>query len=326
VEKGSGNLLVCVDDLYTPATGSCDTLKKDVGPTFASFTALPPANDYGQLCDESFQIDPQCQGGANELRLAVDRKGTAFVPMGWTQILQSKGDGTWKHRKVLGSTAYPAEKGTATPLHIPDSSFLRTTTSVGSPFPNRVVFEPIFPPERSQELTLSGETDKPHSVLVIERRKPWAYTCQEGKDAGEACHDGEPGECPASSCEAGSPKLFFCNGGKFAGPPCTSSKQCLGGATCTAGSTCRSFPSGGSGDACASDGDCPGDEECGPGLFEFRDRLVGGVGPVVIQRSPSDAKQGVCKGGGNADKRCTAGCGGAACIGFRVEASHHVSN
>src|SRR5213594_283559 len=74
---------------------------------------------------------------------------------------------------------------------------------------------------------------------------------------------------------------------------------------------------------CASDGDCP-DGECGPGLFEFRDRMVDGVGPVVIPRLA--ATQGVCEAGPDAGAMCMAAveCPGSLCVDYRAEAESPV--
>src|SRR5262249_46763785 len=65
--------------------------------------------------------------------------------------------------------------------------------------------------------------------------------------------------------------------------------DCPAPGTCGPTTTCRGGARAGL--ACASDVDCPGGE-CGPALFEFRNRLSGGAGPVVAPRAA--VTQGVC--------------------------------
>src|SRR5262249_6857575 len=72
---------------------------------------------------------------------------------------------------------------------------------------------------------------------------------------------------------------------------------------------------------CRTDLECPG-AECGPALFDFRDRAVAGVGPVTVRRHVD----GVCDGGvdtnGNSidGNPCTGDgdCGGGTCVQFRA--------
>jgi hypothetical protein len=315
--------LVCVDDLFEPGSATpCAVGKKYLGPVFGSFTALPLPNPYAEICTTG----PGCTGGATELRFAVDARGTAFVPMGWTPVLASIPNGQSKRPKrvVLASTAVSPRGSKSEPIRIPDDSFLSSATERGAPFPQHPLFKLGVPPgNRDQELTLEGDVDKEHSVLVIERRKPWRFTCDGGTRNGEACHQAASGDCPAASCvQKTQAKLFFCS--DPTGLPCTRRMDCSpGNVACKAASTCREPLSGATTDptpACSTDADCEvAGEECGPGVFEFRDRLSGSIGPVVIPTHPTNLKRGVCKGGQKDGKRCNHGCGAnSVCVGYRA--------
>ena len=69
-------LTACVDALRS-IDGTCSGAPHE---TFASFTALPPANDFQALC-----VDPVgvCSGRGDELRFAVDAAGNVLLPMDW---------------------------------------------------------------------------------------------------------------------------------------------------------------------------------------------------------------------------------------------------
>jgi Tol biopolymer transport system component len=70
------------------------------------------------------------------------------------------------------------------------------------------------------------------------------------------------------------------------------------------------------GQPCTKDGDCRG-SDCvpAPALFDFSDRLQGGVGPVVIPRYGA----GVCQDTGNPCGSDVA-CGESRCVSYRIEA------
>jgi hypothetical protein len=93
---------------------------------------------------------------------------------------------------------------------------------------------------------------------VLTRRGKGLRECHDGLRRGAACAE-RPG--PDGVCDA----TCGCDG--TCGPP-----------TChdAAGPTART---------CDDDADCREGEECGPSLFEFRDRLPGGVGPFSVPSS-----------------------------------------
>ncbi|MBI3769906.1 MAG: hypothetical protein HY271_15645 [Deltaproteobacteria bacterium] len=113
--------------------------------------------------------------------------------------------------------------------------------------PGGAVLPPMFEPQSARnEVTLFGSTDVPLTVLRLARRSAAFKECADGTHRGLPCL--VSADCAGGTCRAAS---------------------CVGGTK--------------SGKTCASDADCPSGE-CGHGLFEFRDQLVAGVGPVIIAR------------------------------------------
>jgi hypothetical protein len=77
--------------------------------------------------------------------------------------------------------------------------------------------------------------------------------------------------------------------------------------------------------SCTTDAQCKSGEECGHGLFEFRDRAVNGA--IQVPRAVSGGFSGVCDAGKKEGEMCTgaAKCNGfifgsARCVGYRAEA------
>jgi hypothetical protein len=87
-----------------------------------------------------------------------------------------------------------------------------------------------------------------------------------------------------------------------------------------------SVPSGSStGTSCTTDAQCKVGEECGRGLFEFRDRALNGA--IEVPRSVTSGFAGVCDAGKNEGEMCSNSfkCnsfifGPARCVGYRAEA------
>ena len=137
------------------------------------------------------------------------------------------------------------------------------------------LFEPQADPDALHEMTLFGSADAPVTVLRVARRGPSFFQCTSGSAAGSAC--ASDAECPGSECTT---------------------------------STCEAVLGGTS---CSSDAECS--FECGPALFEFRDRFaMGGVGPVLIPRFAP----GVCEV--TPDELCSiaADCTSGTCVAYRV--------
>ena len=74
-----------------------------------------------------------------------------------------------------------------------------------------------------------------------------------------------------------------CSSGTNDALPCVLASDCPGG-SCGA-ATCH-LDQVDLGTPCFNDADCALIEECGPALFDFADRLVSGVGPIVVANIP----------------------------------------
>jgi hypothetical protein len=124
---------------------------------------------------------------------------------------------------------------------------------LASYMPGGRMLPPIFGVQTSSmDVSLFGSFDVPFTVLRLARRSPVFRECAAG--------------------------------GANAGRPCVMDEDC-GGGTCGT-TSCAGGANAGA--VCTDDQDCPAGE-CGPALFEFRGRMLGGVGPVVIPRLPESA-------------------------------------
>jgi cysteine-rich repeat protein len=330
---GTPGLIACVDELFS-RDGTCRTTADVLDPTFDHFTALPALSDYAALCTTPGPPNGPCTGAETEVRFAVDRAGNALVPVDWHGVLVDAG-GVPVPRLLRGSTAVAARAGSLSPIVLPGPAFLQAFTPEGTLLPP--IFEPQFDPRAANEATFFGSADAPRVVLRVARRR-LASACTGGGNDGFPC--GSETDCPGGECGPGL-RFFQCAGGVHDGLPCTGAGDCPfpcgPSGTCAAGSragkACTSDPdcpgtcaptttcTAGSraGRICASDLDCPGGE-CGPSLFEFRDRLVGGAGPVVVPREA--VVEGVCDEGPSEGNVCTAAgqCGGGQCVDYRAAA------
>jgi hypothetical protein len=257
------------------------TCRRLVDFTFPHFTALPPPNRYHELCHEPQFPNGPCTGGASEIRFAVDTAGNILGPVDWQGILVAGNIPV--PRLIRGGSSVDALSLAAGPLHIPGQAFVQSRTPEGALLPP--IFLPQIDPTAQGELTLFGSADAPHTVLRISRK---------------------------------SPAFKQCFGGTQNGRPCTEAAQCPGvGATCDQ-ARCKGGPA--INQACDEDEDCPS-SECGPELFDFRDRLAnGGVGPVVIPRFVVTGT-GVCEDGADAGDMCSPppSCAGSAnCVDYRL--------
>src|SRR5262245_18390874 len=70
---------------------------------FHSFTALPPANDFGSFCDPAVL---GCSGEGTELHVTTDAVGNLLIPMNWTSVLAADADGT-RSRLLLARLGMP---------------------------------------------------------------------------------------------------------------------------------------------------------------------------------------------------------------------------
>ena len=275
-------LLACVDNLFA-TDGTCDAVPES---TFPHFAALPFANNYQALCTDPV---PPCEPApVRDLRFTVDTDGNLLIPMDWRGVLVNH-DAVPVPRLLRGSTPLEALAGTGLPLHIPSSAFLGSfDANTGRKLP------PIFDPQTDSTNPLAtalfGSADAPIDVLRVARRTT-ALRCAGGTSADGPCLSA--GDCPGGTC---APRFLACTtSSPTPGLPCTADPDCGGTVGSCGAAVCASGTS--DGQPCRNDGDCP-QGECGEGLFDFADRFLDRVGPVVL-------RNGACVGGTNSLGMCT---------------------
>lgn len=191
--------------------------------------------------------DSPCTGLTEELRFTTDHEGNVLLPMDYGGVLVDF-EGVHVPRILRGSTHLPAFSGAgAGSVRIPSSGFLSSYSMQGHRLPP--LFTPLADPTASTEAALFGSVDADLGVIRIARRSPDFRQCLGGPSDGRPCLVDSPTDCPSGIC---------------------------GLATCRGGSR--------SGQSCTGDAGCPA-SECGPSLFDFRDRYASQVGPVVLQRA-----------------------------------------
>lgn len=203
--------IACVDALYA-IDGSCGTTLDSM---FGHFTALPPPNNYQDLC---VSPAPPCTGRASELRFTTDAAGNLLLPMDWQGILL--GEHVPVGRLLRGSSAVPAFLDTPGPIQIPNSDFARSFSPEGGVLPP--IFEPQSDPTATETLTLFGSADAPRTVLRIARRSPVFKECDGGPNTGIPCS--QPADCAGGHCAAAT-----CIAGDREGQSCGSDADCEGG-------------------------------------------------------------------------------------------------
>jgi cysteine-rich repeat protein len=270
-------------DAIYPRDGTCRT-NAGVDPTFGHFTALPPANNYAALCSTP---NPPCTATASELRLTTDAEGNALVPMDYHGILVTQ-QTIPIPRLLRGNTAIDAGNVAPGPVVLPSQRFVDTYSPEGRVLP--AIFDPQTDDQAVNELTVFGSSDAPYTVLRVARRSPIFRECGSGSTAN-------------------------------LGLACSSDDDCGGGAGTCIPTTC--YDGTNNGTSCTTDATCTGGGECGPSLFEFRDRYLADTGPVVIPRLASSA--GVCDL--NPNETCTIPntCSVGNCVDYRLEAQFPVA-
>lgn len=236
-------LSACVDQLFS-LDGTCRTTADVISPTFGSFTALPPPNDFQRLCKSP---NPPCLGSATEVRLTTDAEGNLYLPMNWQGVLVRQND-VPVPRLLRASTAQEALSFSGVPIVIPGQSFLASFTPEGAKLPP--IFEPHADPNALHELTMFGSADAPHTILRAARRSSAFRTCSNAVN--RPCNS--DADCPSALLDS-----------------------CVAATCCSEPTTCGATP-------CATDSECGLGEECGSSVFEFRDSYFDGVGPLVITR------------------------------------------
>ncbi len=197
-------LVACIDQFFA-SDGACGTAVANQ--TFATFTALPPPNDYQADC---FSEDPPCTATATEVRAAVDGAGNLLIPMGWGGVLVADA-GVPVPRLVR------TRLGSPLPFSVPGQMFLGSFTPEGGLLPP--ILEPQLDPTVAAPdvVTFFGSVDAPYTIIRVAKRHG---TCAGGSEAGARCStnlDCKGGLCATSCVEA-------------PGTPCTVDGDCPSGA------------------------------------------------------------------------------------------------
>jgi Tol biopolymer transport system component len=258
------SLIACIDELFAGDGSS----PPNPGETFGHFTALPPANDYQKLCQGTTASSP-CGNEKGPLNFTVDRAGNALIPINWKGVIAGAACGDLPQKEdaqdVVPTTArfidamfqVPAFANDPTPIEVPSSVFVRSFTMDGRALAPIFDAHVVLPP--TSGVNVYGFADSCRSVVRIGRRSHGLGQCEGGSEAGAPCI--EPGSCIEAPCSD------TCGGG-------TCKVRCYEGRVPSARE-------------CDDDADCLEGEQCGPSLFEFRDRLPGGVGPISVPASVS---------------------------------------
>jgi hypothetical protein len=323
-------VFACIDSLVPSEAAPCEALALERRaepdpPPVMQLIALPQSNDYQAVCSHDNGATPRCMPSARSMSYTVEADGTLVLPMEWNKILRLEGGVgiQYDRRRLLASTAVEAFDHVAGHVVIPGETFLQTMSQQGGPFVPAPIFQPTEPPTpRPNELTLTGTADKPKSVLRFFRRMAWQEQCDGGANSGQACE--QAADCPNAACAVQeSPGYFSCKGGARGGLPCTRPGHCPGGA-CTPRDFCYTPVVGVTAQSCFTDAECATGQECGRGLFEFRDR-VDAKGRGTVDRVAAFGESGVCASGGSEGDACSGplscSLGFVSCVRYRAEAS-----
>jgi len=204
---GHSELHACVDRLFA-ADGTCGSTTH---PTFPSFTALPPPNDFQAEC-----LDPDvCSATQQELRFAVDAAGNALLPMDWQGVLVRR-DAVPVPRLLQATVALDTFALTAA---LP-------TSFLGSFTPEGARLSPIFEPQNDPSapphaVTLFGSADAAYTTLRFARRSASFQQCAGGARTGLPCNEAD--DCPQGACGPAT-----CRAGVNQGSQCAADDDCPG--------------------------------------------------------------------------------------------------
>lgn len=258
--RQQSGLVACVDELFD-ADGTCAT---DPDPTFPSFTALPPANDFEAICTPEAGSTSPCDGTVDALQLTTDAAGNLLIPVDWRGVLFRQ-DLVPVLRLVRGTSSLEAFEGRGAPIWIPDLKVLKSYSPGGKALPP--LFDPLQDVDGTGPLAFFGSADAPETVIRIARHDTIVGACEAGPQAGLPCL--APAQCGGGTCGPA-----HCTGGMADGAACGSKAECPGGecgpglfefrtraalrggpvvvrrGTCIGGSA--------NGTVCSDDAECPG--------------------------------------------------------------------
>jgi hypothetical protein len=324
-------------------------------------------NDFKALCEDMDPAPPGltlCDNNpTGTLQFWEDSCGGIHIPFDWTGI--RKGLPTTVARKVAGRSATSrlqvGNPNQEKRIWIPGREFLGSTPwdDASGAYPSTEWRKPEIDTWYQRDASLHeaglrGTVDEDDSIVHVYPRMPVYRVCRNGTDY-EACmkvaEDGvvrcacgdryDPASC---SCEtAPSPMYFQCDGGDFAGMPCTRHEHCDSDSgnsgNCSQKPSCQPIGPNrvwegpwngttpqlppGSGD-CSNDDDCPGQQTCGYRLFDFPGSETPMTLHVEIPHQSDNQACGVCQQSQgrntncNRGKACPAGTGN--CRGFTLRA------
>jgi hypothetical protein len=203
------DVIACVDGLFSP-NGNCNpTVARD---TFASFTALPPPNNYQALCSTP---GTPCTGTTDEVRFTVDADGNLFVPVDWQGVLVRR-DKVPVARLLKGSTTVRAFLLQPNPIVVPSDVFLGSYSPEGAKLPP--IFDPQLDLGQQTALNLFGTVDAPRGVIRVARNRGG---CVGGNADSQPC--ASTLDCAGGACRT------VCTGGASDGAICASTDDCPGG-------------------------------------------------------------------------------------------------
>lgn len=337
--EGHLDVILCIDQLFGDAPDRCGVAPKNVDPGIGSLLVMPPTQDFEKLCKRDEPGLPRCAGTSDSIQAALDEKnGTLIVPFNFKKILRKKWHGLSYRKRRLGGSL--ADSRFARPesgrIRIPGREFLGslpTADETQGGHPHKPILQPVELAVRPNELNVEGRADKKKSYVFLWPRRLVTMVCDGGNHDGEAC-EGVVGEekrcvcgvngveCEDDQCRIEEKRYFECDGGPFAGTPCTRPAHCGGaGARCIATAKCRApNEEVATGADCSDDDDCAVPQTCGNVLFDFASRANGGL--LTISRVVVADARGVCDGGEKDGQSCSRPetCEGAECVRFRFDA------
>ena len=254
----SDNLIACVDELYESDGSTCPAQGQRRDRLFSHFTALPPPNDFVQMCTSTDPNTP-CEGDDGDVpdaRATIDDQGNLLVPFDWEDAILDD-DEFPTPRIVRVRSDLEAFPGGGNPIDTPGPAFYDSFSLRGQLLPP--FFEEVADPDDGKP-SFVGTIDAPRGVVRLLRRSPVFRECTD---------DG-----------SGDPVV--------PGVPCTADADCADGASCKpavcyAAGVATSTP-------CAGDHHCQSGQECGPALFDFASRISAGSGALVIPSSEYEAE------------------------------------
>jgi hypothetical protein len=228
----------CVDDLHqAPCSPTAH-------PVFGNFTVLPELNDYKSLCRDKGD-KPSCASAGLPLRLAVDKRGNALIPIKWVGVVKGPGgpdapcqpspidDSGCSRRKFAGYTGINAFPGNTAPINLPAGD-VTSYNMRGAKFNIAITASQT---DDKLELRLDGVAHKPKSVLRLPSGTNggppnqffnFADRMQGGVGSVLLGQSGGPGVCSTAS-------------GADEDPPTGPRQRCNSDGECGAGRVCAGF-------------------------------------------------------------------------------------